>query len=497
MAFPRLGRAVKARRVAAFALALILAVAAYRYFFPQPPTVSLPEELPLDENSSVLVFSPHSDDEVLGPGGLIKLALSQGSRVRVVLMTNGDGFTAAAGEAFRTLRVTPEEYIKLALIRQQESLNALGYLGLPGDRVTFLGYPDGGLAHLWETNWDPSKLYVSRYTKRDRSPYANSYTPNAPYYGLSVVADVKKILSETKPTIIMIPHPNDAHPDHWATNQFVRYALEELREAGEPFVKDVRVYLYLVHRGDWPAPKGRHLTGELVPPAPLLNAGTNWFRLELDQETTWAKYQAILKYESQVRVLRRYLVSFARRNELFGTIPNPTVPLVPDGSIKVDGDSTDWSRIDPVMMDPVADTLARQFEAAADLRAVYAAVDSKNLYLRIETRKAVSPRVKYLLRLRPLGVVDRSKSPAGANLQLELTPPSTAVVRGAALPVSGVVFRSGGTTLEASIPLVGLGRPSHLFIGADTWRVVRIDKMAWTLVPLPVQPGSSPTLSPP
>ena len=42
-----------------------------------------------------MVFSPHPDDESLGAAGLIQRVIETGGSVKVVFMTNGDGFPEA------------------------------------------------------------------------------------------------------------------------------------------------------------------------------------------------------------------------------------------------------------------------------------------------------------------------------------------------------------------------------------------------------------------
>ena len=48
------------------------------------------------EQSRVLVFAPHCDDETLGVGGLMKTLKDAKTPVRTVFFTNGDGFRIAA-----------------------------------------------------------------------------------------------------------------------------------------------------------------------------------------------------------------------------------------------------------------------------------------------------------------------------------------------------------------------------------------------------------------
>ncbi|MHB9144885.1 MAG: PIG-L deacetylase family protein [Symbiobacteriia bacterium] len=485
--------------------ALLLVAAGYRYFFPTPARIALPAELSLDPTDTVLVVAPHSDDETLGAGGLIERAVAAGAGVHVVLLTNGDGFTIGAEQEYHRVHTTPADYIRLAHERQRETLAALESLGVPAQDVTFLGYPDRGLAPMWLTNWLPSNLYFSRFTGADHSPYSNSLTPGAPYCGQSLAQDLRQVLLQTQPTVLVVPHPNDVHPDHWAAYNFVTYTLAELKAQSYPFASPARVYYYLVHRGDWPAPKGLHLASELVPPGPLIGTDTHWFRFDLDPRGAWAKYQAILKYKSQVALMRRYLESFARKNDLFGTLPSKSVPLVAVGSLVTGSAEPEWERLAPLVEDPVADTLTRQLEGSADLKTLRVATDGTTLFLRLEARQPVSPRVRYVLHLRPLrqvmlapGAADVPASPGppapgsratvirGPDVDLTLIPGALPAVVG--LPAGAAAHLRQATAngaLEISLPLADLGYPQEIFFGAESHLVVTVDRMAWALAPLP------------
>lgn len=480
----------KATAVLGAVLLLALAVSLYRYFFPSPARVRLPAEMPLGPGDSILVVAPHSDDETLGPGGLIHRAVMEGIPVHVVMMTNGDGFTLAAAEEHLRLRPSPQDYIRLAQERQRETLDALSVLGVPAENILFLGYPDRGLAPMWTTHWSPDQPYFSRFTQTSRSPYSNSFTPGALYCGQSAVEDLRRVLLSLKPTVLVYPHPMDAHPDHYATNAFVNYTLQELRDEGYPFANQMRQYLYLVHRGDWPAPKGLNLASSLLPPGPLVHTDTAWFAFALDADSTWAKYQAILRYRSQVRIMERYLESFARKNDLLGTMPAKAVPLVETGALQVGGPSARWADLTPLIQDPTADTLTRQLEGSADLTSLRLATDGERLFLRLETRRPVSPRVRYVIRFRTLAPAQPGRAADGArarrgDLELTLRPTFDPVLTGDAGAAADVQFAVNDGGLEASLPLADLGSPHEVFVGAESFRVVSVDRLAWTLAPLP------------
>ncbi len=272
-----------------------------------------------------MVIAPHSDDEVLGAGGVIQRHLAQGDRVVVVLFTNGDG-------QYRGLFHKRAQAIQFGYLRQEESRKALRQLGVPEENVIFLGYPDRGLAQLWNHYWDCDRLYTSSQTGANRSPYANSFTPGAPYCGLSVVRDLEALLKREKPKTIYLPHPNDLHADHWSAHAFTLYALEQLKRQHPPdeTLRGAQLWAYLVHYGRWPMPRGKFLKAKLSLPRSLHYTDTRWWSIPLTPDETLRKYRAIREYKSQVQYMPLYLISFARANELFGSVP--TLKLFDDGS---------------------------------------------------------------------------------------------------------------------------------------------------------------------
>ena len=273
--------------------------------------------LDVGEIHDVLIVAPHNDDEVLGPGGTIQRYLKDGANIRVVMMTNGDG-------QYRGPFLSKKKNeIQLGYRRQQETLKALGNLGIPGENVIFLGYPDHGLNVMWNASWTCDHLYRSKRTGEDHTEYTNSYNPGAPYCGISVAQDLEKIIMNNMPDIIYFPHPQDIHPDHWATNAFVTYALEKLRteHPDDQRLKNVREMTYLVHFWRWPLPRGKHPDNPLMPPKELSQLDTQWVKNDLSPDMTERKLNSILMYKSQMEFMPRYLESFARTDELFGVLP--------------------------------------------------------------------------------------------------------------------------------------------------------------------------------
>ena len=78
--------------------------------------------------------------------------------------------------------------------------------------------------------------YTNKFTDFNISPYDNSFTPDVPYTGKNLSADIMKIVEEFQPDYLVYPHPNDRHLDHWATNAFVKYTLNKIGFCPSPVI---------------------------------------------------------------------------------------------------------------------------------------------------------------------------------------------------------------------------------------------------------------------
>ncbi|GAB5602275.1 PIG-L family deacetylase [Thermus sp. FJN-A] len=262
---------------------------------------------PVPPGTRLLVLSPHPDDESLCCAGLIQRVLRSGGEVYVAWMTLGDGFQWDAALLDRTLRPRPEDLRSLALRREGEARAAARALGVPESHLYFLGYPDRGLLPMFlEHFYTP---YHSRATALSRVAYAGTLSPGAPYTGEAWETDLRRVLREVSPHLVLAPAPEDAHPDHRATGYM---ALRLLGEAGAL----ERLYFYVVHGGtEWPLPKGLHPGLYLEPPP--RGRHLSWRRLDLSPGEEEVKLQALKAHRSQMELLGRFMEAFVRRNELF------------------------------------------------------------------------------------------------------------------------------------------------------------------------------------
>jgi LmbE family N-acetylglucosaminyl deacetylase len=430
--------------------------------------------LPLDGVQRLLVLAPHCDDETLGSGGLIQQVLAQRGEVRVVLATNGDGFTLAAMEEFRRLYPRHEDYVHMGEIRQQESLDALAILGVGPQAVSFLGYPDRGTPSLWNEHWSAALPYRSPFSGDSRSPYARTYDPGSVYAGEDYLADLLSILRVYGPDLVVLPHPNDVHPDHWGLGVFGRLAvalLEQERPGYHP-----AVYSYLVHRHDFPEPKGLRPESSLLPPPPLLELDSHlqWLSLPLSPEQIDRKQQAVQAYRSQLPALRELLESFVRRNELFQTVEVRALPRLDEAGTLLDPSS--WrsaeaspASVQPVQRDPVGDVLARRLLRSGDLLAIYAGLmPDGSLRVCAGLDGHAAPELRYLLGVTAFGPQGRkhweaeSGRPRPGRLRLQME----------------------GSVVGLLLPAAEFGRPRFLLLEAEVLEpeLGSLDRSAWCLL---------------
>jgi LmbE family N-acetylglucosaminyl deacetylase len=132
----------------------------------------------------ILVVAPHMDDEVFGCGGTLARAVMQGSKVKVVFLTDG-----RLGYSPELRGDLPQEEIhafeqRLVKARKHEARRAGEILGFCD--ASFLDLPDGRAA-----------------------------------YAVDGMERLRKVISEFDPDTVFLPFATDQHPDHWAANKLL------------------------------------------------------------------------------------------------------------------------------------------------------------------------------------------------------------------------------------------------------------------------------------
>jgi len=363
----------------------------------------------LENYRRILVVAPHPDDETLAAGGLIQKGLAQGSQIKVVVVTNGDGQRLAPELVSKKVSPHGQDYIAMGERRQAESLAALQDLGLPSKDAIYLGYPDRGLDSMWLQDWNKNCPYISSYTKSSMNPYPDTYQSGVSYCGNNLLNNLEDIINTFRPDLIVLPHPADQNLDHAATSNFVQMALAVLQTQYPDY--DPQMWGYIVHYESYPQPRGKHYKQILLPPRHLEMTPNAWGYLSMDANLIATKYQAIKDYPTQDFLLGRFLPSFARSDEIFALLPMQVV--LPTSTDLVPLFSQNMANVSS-QDDFRPEDLSVKGNSLIGWRAVRA---DNDISLTLEMRRDILPDVSCVLRLKfPNGDLEKmTLYPSGSS----------------------------------------------------------------------------------
>jgi LmbE family N-acetylglucosaminyl deacetylase len=265
----------------------------------------------ISSRERILILAPHIDDETIGAGGLIQKALEVKAKIKIVYFTNGDENFYSLIRKNKNLKFAPNEFIQLGQQRMKEGKKAMEFLGLNSRNLIFLGYPDGGLLHMFSSFF--TIPYTAKGTEMKYNPYKGTFRKGQSYIGENVISDLKTIINTFQPSIIFVSHPRDRHPDHRAVPFFLEKTLKEINHRP-------RVFAYLVHYHKFPPHKGLFKNEFLYPPKRLFTK-IGWYSYDLSARKEEAKLRLLKFYRSQISsFVPNFLFSFVKRNEVFEEI---------------------------------------------------------------------------------------------------------------------------------------------------------------------------------
>jgi LmbE family N-acetylglucosaminyl deacetylase len=143
----------------------------------------------------VLLFAPHPDDESIAAGGLLQRLARAGAPVKVVYITDGENNDWAHRAWRRRWRIEESDRSAYAAMRRHESLDALSMIGIDPAAATFLHLPN----------------------------------PHVRAAGASLVPQLRSLIAEFAPTLIVAPSSDDLHTDHAAAAQLIAAAAAGVR----------------------------------------------------------------------------------------------------------------------------------------------------------------------------------------------------------------------------------------------------------------------------
>ncbi len=259
-----------------------------------------------DKKTKLLVIAPHPDDEVLIAGGLIQQTLKNGGEIEIVFLTNGDGSRETVLRENKKVDFSPQEYLALGEQRRIEAINADTFLGVKKENLIFLGFPDRRLINLYSQNYTAANGALSSpATKFNHVPYQDAYRTNQSYLGENLTSDLKEIIADFKPTLVVTTHLRDLHPDHRAAYLFVKKIKDQVGG-------NWQIYTAVVHFRGHPE-KGDFL----IPPKKLFGSG--WVSFNLTDDERRMKLEALKKHQSQYANLDDKVLfeRFSAKNEIF------------------------------------------------------------------------------------------------------------------------------------------------------------------------------------
>lgn len=167
------------------------------------------------KNKKVMVIVPHEDDDLLISGQVLPPMYKNGADVRVVFATNGDK------------RVS-------AYTRQSEACNALEKLGIPREKVIFLGYPDGTQLYVGKKAFSFSSGWDHTYAGKGFKDYHfDRFGTHAKYTAENMVDDIESVVLEYRPDYILAID-FETHTDHRGVSISFEKAMERIlkKESG-------------------------------------------------------------------------------------------------------------------------------------------------------------------------------------------------------------------------------------------------------------------------
>ena len=183
-----------------------------------------------------LFLGPHDDDICFGAGLTLAVGVDANVEVHAVVTTDG-----------RMGYCDLEERSTIARIRRIETIASCALLGVPEERIHFLGFADGDL--------------MNAAGRRPAGP--DDPTAMAGYTGLQNA--FTRLLRKVRPTRLFLPTGADLHPDHKIAHQEMLISIFHAQgaiwpELGAPLEAVPQVYEFAVYC-DYPGLPTLKVTG--------------------------------------------------------------------------------------------------------------------------------------------------------------------------------------------------------------------------------------------
>lgn len=206
---------------------------------------------------TILVITPHPDDDIIGCGGALAFLSGHRNRLIVVFLTAGEKGTFDPSTQAETIRT----------IRMQEAAAAYKTLGFPDAELIWLKYPDGELdfAPLREI-----RIQLTEIIRKRRPDIVFALDPGATYYRYHY-RDHRTAALVSADAIGAARWPleySEAGPAYSVREVFYFYTAEPTLKLDITEVYERKLATLAQHRSQFP-PGINHYTREGPPPSRL------------------------------------------------------------------------------------------------------------------------------------------------------------------------------------------------------------------------------------
>ena len=182
--------------------------------------------------NKVMIFAPHEDDETITCSGVIKAEITNGSAIKLVMVTTGDSWDPK--------------------IRIQRTIKSMSLLGLSKGNIIYLGYGNRIIGPAYLSKSNPKKIFVGNQGSQTYGfpeigiidYHYSKYGVHADYNRKNIFNDILDVIKSNLPEDIYMPSPMESHPDHSSTGLFVISAILEIKKTMDysPAIHEYMVY---------------------------------------------------------------------------------------------------------------------------------------------------------------------------------------------------------------------------------------------------------------
>ena len=183
-----------------------------------------------------------------GAGGLMQRVHETGGTVRVVYLTDGEGYPEGVEAEEHDGKKPTAGRLSAATAAGAGTKRAHALVGARRSATTsrrFSGFPDGGLCKLMRIYWSDAARRVPLAVHAPRSPAASRSARAGDANSAARISpqELAQIIGDFRPTMIAVPRKEDQHADHCAAWFFLADALTDVRRVA-PRLSDRRAQLH-------------------------------------------------------------------------------------------------------------------------------------------------------------------------------------------------------------------------------------------------------------